>query len=220
LGVIDLLKKISEIMQTSSGSRQEQILALLLGTKAGLSIDAIAEKLEISRNAVKQHMVVLEKDQLIKAGRLNLTKGRPSRSYVLTNQGINQFAKQYSWFSNLLISELKEEMGAEALVALLQRLGAKIASSLAPQFKGQNAGEKTQTLAVILQNLGYQAEVSEQDGEMTVSAINCVFHDLAQEHAELCEFDRSLIRTLLDNPVEQTECMAKQGCACRFKTKI
>ncbi|MBE0470527.1 MAG: HTH domain-containing protein [Methyloprofundus sp.] len=207
-------------MQNSTGSRQKQILALLLATKAGLSIDSIAEKLQISRNAVKQHMVVLEKDLLIKAGKFNLTKGRPSRSYVLTEQGINQFTKQYSWFCNLLIAQLKEDMGSEGLTAFMQRLGGKIADSLAAQFTGQNASEKAQTLTMILQNLGYQAEVELQGDMVTISAINCVFHDLAQEHGELCEFDRSLIRSLLDNPVEQTECMAKQGCACRFASKV
>jgi len=207
-------------MQNGTGSRQEQILALLLATKAGLSIDSIAGKLEISRNAVKQHMVVLEKDQLIKAGKFNLTKGRPSRSYVLTDIGINQFTKQYSWFCNLLIAELKEEMGSEGLAAFMQRLGRKIADSLASQFKDQSATEKAQTLTTILQNLGYQAKVEQQGDTVTISAINCVFHDLAQEHNELCEFDRSLIGTLLDHPVEQTECMAKQGCACRFESKV
>jgi len=207
-------------MQNQPGSRQEQILALLLGTKTGLSIDAIAEKIRISRNAVKQHLTVLEKDLLIQAGQLNLTKGRPSRSYILTDLGVNKFTKQYSWFCNLLISELKEEMGSEALALFMGRLGSKIAGSLAAQFKDQNAEEKVQTLRTILQNLGYQATVQLHEGAMTISAVNCVFHDLAQEYAELCEFDRSLIRTLLDNPVEQIECMAKQGCACRFKTEI
>jgi len=207
-------------MQNQLGSRQEQILALLLGTKTGLSIDVMAGKLEISRNAVKQHLTVLEKDLLIQAGKFNLTKGRPSRSYVLTDLGVNQFTKQYSWFCNLLISELKEEMGSEALAQFMSRLGSKIADSLSAQFKGQNAAEKVQTLSTILHNLGYQATVEKHGGAMTINAVNCVFHDLAQEHTELCEFDRTLISTLLDNPVEQTECMAKQGCACRFKTKI
>jgi len=206
-------------MQNQLGTRQEQILALLLGTKTGLSIDVMAGKLDISRNAVKQHLTVLEKDLLIQAGKFNLTKGRPSRSYVLTDLGVNKFTKQYSWFCNLLISELKEEMGGEALAQFMSRLGRKIADSLAAQFKDQNTAEKVQTLSAILHNLGYQATVEKHDGAMTINAVNCVFHDLAQEHTELCEFDRSLIRTLLDNPVEQIECMAKQGCACRFKTK-
>ena len=207
-------------MQSQLGSRQEQILALLLATKKGLSIDAIAEQQAISRNAVKQHMVVLEKNQLIKAAHFNFTKGRPARCYVLTDQGINHFSKQYSWFCNFLLTELKEEMGVDGLASFMQRLGYKMAESLAPQFTGKNAEQKAETLAAIMHNLGYQVSVEQADDRATIKAVNCVFHDLAQEHTELCEFDRALIRTLLDNPVEQTECMAKQGCACRFETKV
>lgn len=207
-------------MSTQRGSRQEQILTLLLATKTGLSIDEIAEQQAISRNAVKQHIVVLEKDQLIKVAHLNSTKGRPSRSYVLTELGINHFSKQYSWFCNLLLTELKEEMGSDGFTSFMQRLGYKIAISLAPQFVGKNAEQKAETLVSIMDNLGYQVSVEQAGEYATIKAVNCVFHDLAQEHTELCEFDRTLIRTLLDNPVEQTECMAKQGCACRFKTKV
>jgi len=207
-------------MQNQIGSRQEQILALLLANKGGVGIDVIAEQLDISRNAVKQHLVVLEKDQLIKVGGLNLTKGRPARRYVLTEQGVNQFTKQYSWFCNLLITELREEMGTDALAKFMRRLGQKVAGSLALQFKNKSSEEKVQILSSILDNLGYQSEVKKQGDSVTISAINCVFHNLAQENGELCEFDQSLIQTLLDNPVEQTECMAKQGCACRFTTNI
>lgn len=207
-------------MQNQATSRQEQILSLLLASKAGLSIDDIAEKQAISRNAVKQHMVVLEKEQLIKAAHFNATKGRPARCYVLTEQGINHFSKQYSWFCNLVLTELKQEMGTDAFTRFMQRLGSKVAESLAPQFIDKNAEQKAETLAAIMQNLGYQVSVDLSGDSATINAINCVFHDLAQQHTELCEFDRALIRTLLDYPVEQTECMAKQGCACRFKTKI
>ncbi len=207
-------------MLNHNGSRQEQILTLLLGNKTGLSIDQIAESFGISRNAVKQHMSVLEKDQLIAAAHWNATKGRPVRQYILTDQGINHFSKQYSWFCNLVLSELKQEMGSDQFTAFIQRMGRKIADSLAPQFSGKTAAEKAEILVSIMQDLGYQVSVEQSGGQAIISAINCVFHDLAMEHTELCEFDRTLIRSLLDNPVEQIECMAKQGCACRFKTTI
>ncbi len=207
-------------MQNQSTSRQEQILALLLATKSGLCIDEIAEQQEISRNAVKQHMTALEKNLLIKTAHLKITKGRPARNYVLTEQGINHFSKQYSWFCNLVLTELKEEMGSDAFADFMKRLGRKIAHSLAFQFTDKNAEQKTEILATIMQNLGYQVTIEKTANNATISAINCVFHDLAQEHLELCEFDRALIGTLLDNPIEQTECMAKKGCACCFKTEI
>lgn len=207
-------------MLNQSGSRQEQIMNLLLTTKSGLSIDSLAEQIEISRNAVKKHLDTLEKTSLVQAANLNITGGRPSRNYKLTDQGINYFTKQYAWFGSLVLTEMKQEMGGPAFSNFMQRLGSKVASSLAPQFLGKSATEKVQILATIMHNLGYQASVENYDKTLTITAINCVFHDLAQEHTELCEFDRALIGALLDNPVEQTECMAKQGCACCFKTKV
>lgn len=207
-------------MQEHVESRQEKILSLLLASKNGLSIDEIADQQAISRNAVKQHMVTLENKQLIKPAHLNSTKGRPARCYVLTEQGINHFSKQYSWFCNLVLEELKLELGEQGFTDFMQRLGKKIAESLAHQFTHKTSAQKIETLAVIMQNLGYQVSIEQTGGHTTIKAINCVFHDLAQQHTELCEFDRALIRTLLDNPVEQTECMAKQGCSCCFKTNV
>jgi len=52
-------------MAEKVGSRQQQILNLLLEKKAGLSIDEIATALNISRNAVQQHFTVLERDGYI-----------------------------------------------------------------------------------------------------------------------------------------------------------
>jgi len=51
----------------------------------------------------------------------------------------------------------------------------------------------------------------------TIEAYNCVYHDLAQKHEEICEFDRTLISTLLNKNIDHEECMAKGDAVCRFK---
>ena len=70
-------------------SRQRQILELLLTNKAGLSIDEIASALDISRNAVQQHFTSLERDGYIQTGIMKKTAGRPVRTFVLTEAGVN-----------------------------------------------------------------------------------------------------------------------------------
>ncbi|MEI7995269.1 MAG: HTH domain-containing protein, partial [Methylococcaceae bacterium] len=110
-------------MAEKVGSRQQQILNLLLEKKTGLSIDEIATALNISRNAVQQHFTVLEKDGYIQTGVLNKTAGRPVRSYVLTEAGINSFPKQYAWFSDLILTDLKNELGTDAFQRYLHKLG-------------------------------------------------------------------------------------------------
>ena len=204
-------------MNTHTGSRQEQILTLLLNTPEGLSIDEMSFKLNISRNAVKQHLVVLEKQQQVREAALNSTGGRPARSYTLTEKGINSFPKQYAWFCNLLLDDLAAEMSSEALEEMMWKMGVKLANSLAPQFIHKDARQKLIALVELMQSLGYHAEIEQNGGEPSIKAINCVYHDLAQQHPELCQFDQALISTLLDSPIEQTACMAKQDCNCRFR---
>lgn len=204
-------------MITQTGPRQDQILTLLLNSSAGMSIDEIAAQLDISRNAVKQHLVGLEKQQLVQEAALNSTGGRPARSYTLTEKGINHFPKQYAWFCALLLSELAGELSPEHLENRMWRMGVKLANSLMAQFSHLSAPQKLTALVELMQSLGYHAELEQADGQFTIKALNCVYHDLAQQYPALCQFDQALIATLLERPIQQTHCMAKQDCACRFK---
>jgi DeoR family suf operon transcriptional repressor len=200
-------------------SRQFQILKLLLENKAGLSIDEIAAELAISRNAVQQHFAVLERDGYIQTGMLNKTAGRPVRSYILTEAGINSFPKQYAWFSELMLNDLKNEMGSAAFQRYLHKLGNNLSQSLLSRFEGKEADERIEELLKIMEALGFNAKsvTDSANNERAIQACNCIYHDLAQKHEEICEFDRTLIASLLDKDIEHVECMAKGGVVCRFK---
>lgn len=202
-------------------SRQHQILQLLLENKAGLSIDEIATALNISRNAVQQHFAVLERDGYIQTGVLNKTAGRPVRSFVLTETGINSFPKQYAWFSELILSDLQQEMGAERFKDYMQRLGLKLADKLRGQFEGKNLDERMDELVSIMANLGFQvtAGMESETDKPIIQANNCIYHDLAQKHKEICEFDLALMSSLLRKEVRQLSCMAKGDCNCRFRVQ-
>ncbi|WP_340124495.1 helix-turn-helix transcriptional regulator [Methylobacter svalbardensis] len=199
--------------------RQHQILKLLLENKAGLSIDEIATALNISRNAVQQHITVLERDGYIQTGVLNKTAGRPVRSFVLTEAGINSFPKQYAWFSELILTDLKNELGSEAFQRYLHKLGSKLSQNLLPQFEGKETDERIEALLKVMDGLGFNVRNMTDSGsnERTIEACNCIYHDLAQKHEEICEFDRTLMSSLLDKDIEHVECMAKGGNVCRFK---
>ncbi|MEQ1636587.1 MAG: HTH domain-containing protein [Methylococcales bacterium] len=199
-------------------SRQQQILKLLLENKAGLSIDEIATMLSISRNAVQQHFTVLEKDGYIQAGVLTQTAGRPVRSFILTEAGINTFPKQYAWFSELILTDLKNEMGSEAFFRYLQKLGSNLSQSLLPRFKGKSTDNRIEELRKVMDELGFKTKIALDSSrhERAIEACNCIYHDLAQKHEEVCEFDRTLMSSLLDKEIEHVECMAKGGAVCRF----
>lgn len=206
-------------MAKGANSRQDQILKLLLDVKNGMSIDEMASQLHISRNAIKQHLVILERTALIQKHALTMTRGRPAQRYRLTEQGINHFPKQYSWFCNLLLSDLKEDMGDEAFKRYMAKLGVKLAHSLMQQFSHKSPTDKLTELVAVMQSLGYHAQLDSLSAEPTILAFNCVYHDLAQQYPELCEFDNALMSTLLEKPILQTACMAQNDCVCKFLLK-
>ncbi len=206
-------------MTSNVSPRQRQILDLCLKNRAGLSIDEIATALNISRNAVQQHLPSLEKDGYIKIGDLKKTAGRPVRTFILTEIGVNFFPKKYAWFAELILSDLKKEMGKDAFKAYLQKLGDSLAQSLLPRFEGKNSEERIVELSTIMEELGFQVSASNKNTaeHSYIQACNCIYHDIAQQHSEVCELDKTLISTLLDKDIELVECMAKGGHTCCFK---
>jgi DeoR family suf operon transcriptional repressor len=200
-------------------SRQHQILEHLLANKKGLSVDELAKMLDISRTGVQQHFVVLERDGYIKKSTLNKTGGRPVTIYAITDKGNNYFPKQYAWFSTLILDDLEQEIGHERFKAYMQKLGAKLADKLRSKFEGKNLTERVSGLAEVMTDLGFQVQVDSEAEGLQMQACNCIYHDLAQKHHEICEFDLALMSSLLDKEVEQLSCMAKGDCSCSFKIK-
>ena len=74
-------------------------------------------------------------------------------------------------------------------------------------------------LKKVMDGLGFKTRKMTDSGshERTIEACNCIYHNLAQKHEEICEFDRALMSSLLDKDIEHVECMAKGGAVCRFK---
>jgi len=200
-------------------ARQTQILQLLLENRKGLSIDKIANALGISRTAILQHFSKLQQLNYICEGSLDKTAGRPVRNYCLTERGINFFPKQYSWFSELLLARLKQQMGAEGLSNYMYRLGEQVAQDFLPQMQNKNPIERIEHLLVIMQQLGFESSVqtSVDKPSPRIQARNCIYHDIAQKHQEICQFDLALMSRLLDSEIELEECLAKSGCICQFK---
>jgi predicted ArsR family transcriptional regulator len=200
------------------GTRQKELMGALLGVPKGLSVDALARRLGVTRNAVRQHLAALGNDGLVSAGELRASGGRPEQLYELTPRGRELFPRAYSWFAELLLKLIQQEHGKEGLRKRLEALGADVAEDLRRQHPG--SGELRHAvgkLAGVMADLGYSA-VSRADAEAPViEASNCIFHQLAMENPEVCAFDLALLARFTGAAVEHQECMARGGAVCRFR---
>lgn len=201
------------------GQRQQAILHLLLEHKNGLTIDQLAARLAITRTAVREHVAALERDRLVAPrAALPSTGGRPSRPYALTSLGHALFPKHYDLMARLLLESLARRLEGGDVAAELAALGRQLAGQLQPAGSTGTLAERAAEVARLMQGLGYEASAPE-GGEPTISALNCVFHELANRDPAVCALDLSLIGTLADAEVEHRTCMARGDNACTFCLK-
>jgi DeoR family transcriptional regulator, suf operon transcriptional repressor len=201
--------------------RQHEILKLFLENQTGLTIDEIINSVGISRAGVMQHFLALENQGYIQKKSLNKTSGRPVTNYGITRKGINYFPKQYAWFSELMLGNLQDELGPERFNAYMHKLGVTVADGLKGRFIGKSIEKRIDELTAVMTELGYEVntQYSGTSKHFKIRAHNCVYHDLAQKHNEICQFDLALMSTLLNQEVELLTCMAKGDCACNFRVK-
>jgi predicted ArsR family transcriptional regulator len=210
-------KNVMKITTDAGGSTQQSLLRALLRNKGGLTVEALAQGLGISRNAVRQHLTSLERDGLVARGRTQSSGGRPEQLYILTNDGNERFPRQYSWFSELLLQLLQAETGRAALGEKLAELGRSIAVSMKPRLSDESGSPgRIAAIASIMQEIGYDAVAKSVGEDQLIEAHNCVFHKLAAKYPEVCSFDIALLSICSGSQVEHRTCMIRGGDACRF----
>ncbi|WP_422418781.1 helix-turn-helix transcriptional regulator [Pseudomonas sp. GZD-222] len=194
------------------GRTQQDLLSALLYRAAGMSIEELASQLAVTRTAVRQHLAALERDALVVRGDLRATGRRPEQLYRLSEHGRELFPRHYHLLANLLIDEVASLIGHEALVKLMRSLGEKMAADLSATRLDE------QQIAAHMKVVGYESEVFFRSGEPAqIVAHNCVFHQLAEAHPQICELDLALIGSLGGGDVQHLECMLRGGQVCRFQ---
>ena len=205
---------------TTTGNSQQAVLNQLLERKAGATLDELVSAVGLSRTAVNQHLVALEKAGHVQKTTPRKSGGRPQNVYLLTEAGANLFPKQYSWFSKMLIETLRERIGEEEVSQYMYDLGVKLSAGLIPRLVGKNRAERIDEIVKIMNETGFVARTVESDGSGKLPRVeckNCVYHDLSKDYPEVCRFDIGFLSGLMGAEVEHQSCMQRGGEACRFR---
>src|ERR1700733_2087276 len=83
------------MMAITGNNSQQEVLNQLMDRKSGATLDELVAAVGLSRTAVNQHLMVLERDGYVRKAATRKTGGRPLNVYILTEDGTNLFPKQY-----------------------------------------------------------------------------------------------------------------------------
>src|SRR6266571_9197145 len=114
----------------------------LLRRRGRSSAETIAGDLGVTANAIRQHLTNLERDGLVVSQPERAARGRPSLLFALTERADAVFPKRYGQLATMVLQEVQEMGGPEALDEVFSRVAARHAGALQPSLDGLEFDEK------------------------------------------------------------------------------
>jgi predicted ArsR family transcriptional regulator len=196
-----------------------QILAHLKKQREATTRD-ISAALKVSYEAVRQHLVQLERDGWIKRStdrNPEAGAGRPLARFELTAAADHLFPKHYDALAVEMVDAIADHLGADALREVLTALTDARVRKWEPQLKGKSLRERVDALRdIYLQDDPFTAVESDGAGLRLVER-NCPFLNIALRRPALCSVTVSALTRLLGVRVEREECFQKGDRCCAFR---
>jgi len=196
-------------------STKERILQTLL-RKPKLTINDLAEAVEINPISVRHHLSNLEKEGLIAAEEERHGVGRPRLVYSLTEDGMEHFPTKYLRLTTRLLSQMKESMPGPIVASLFNQIAEDLASQYTSDIKGLNMEERLDFVKDLLAQEGFTVEWEKKDDQYEIHEISCPYYQIGVAHPEVCTVDQTLISKMLAVPANKVQCILNGGAHCTY----
>lgn len=188
-----------------------------LKRNSSATIKDLEDLLGVTTTAVRQHLSALQADGYVERQRVHAGVGRPHHAYSITDKAHELFACHCDDLALTLLEEVFALEGRDRAALLLGRVGNRLAQRYANSVRSNVLQERVEQLAEALYLRGVLTDVKMQDEETFIlHTYNCPYHELAQEHRDICEMDEEVMRTVLGSDVNLSACMMDGHHGCTF----
>jgi predicted ArsR family transcriptional regulator len=197
-------------------STRGRVVNLLRG---GVStVEELAQRLELTDNAVRAHLVTLERDGLVQQSGVRRGARKPHFTYSLTSAAEKLFPKAYDALFNQLLVVLKERLDEQEIETVLREVGSSLAAGAASGHE-DDLGSRVQKALKVLAAIGGAAEVEQLEDKFVIQSSGCPLAAAVSVHPEVCRLAETLISEIVKAPVQEC-CDRESNPRCRFEIKV
>ncbi len=175
--------------------------------------------LGLTSTGIRQHLTVLERDGLVEAYEERGHVGRPALVYRLTEQGDAVYPKQYDELAIILLEEVRNVAGAQALQTLLKRVAGRLAEPYLERLEGRPLAERVQETSQIIQDRGCLADWVQDGDDLLIEQYTCPFPNVARSNSSVCALDVEFIRRLVGVDARLSKSLLRQDRSCTYRIR-
>jgi predicted ArsR family transcriptional regulator len=202
-------------------STKNDILALLKRND-GSTVDELASSLNLAPMTVRQHLMALERDDLVRSEEVRRATGRPHYCFRLTGDGHRRVADGHDRLLALLVEEVGSLEPADIAAtpgARRARLFRGAAARLAERYRGEmlalSGAAQMDRLVDILRAHGGFADWHEVDGGFELRDFACVYRATVGFGGP-CDWHEAVLSLLIDSPARAGDALTDCAVCCRY----
>lgn len=180
------------------------------------TVNELSEELGLTDNAVRAHLLSLERDGLIRQSGLQRGTRKPHFAYELTDEADNLFPKAYDALLVRLISVLKAQLTPVALNKVLREVGRSLAGDQASRGKKENVVHRAGKAVLALEAIGGAAQLNQEGNKLFIQSGSCPLATAVAEHPEVCQLAEALLSEIVGSKVQE-QCDREGSPRCRFE---
>jgi predicted ArsR family transcriptional regulator len=205
---------VDRFFQTTRGK-----IVTELRRQGSASAADLARQFGLSPNAVRQQLVVLERDGLVVEKPVRRGPTKPTLEFSLTQDADRLFPQSYDKMLDAVLREVREQFGSPAVERIFDGLSKRAVERARQRITAETPEQKVAQLTEMLRESGVVAEYSLIDGGFALHEHNCPYSGVSKEHPEMCQVIHNVIDETIGGEHVQTESLLEGGKECRFEMK-
>jgi predicted ArsR family transcriptional regulator len=193
------------------GSTRGRVVALLRSRRR--TVNELADALALTDNAVRSHLLALERDRLVEQIGVQRGMGKPAFVYALTADAEGLFPRAYGLVLRTLMDALRQRLPADALAEVVRATGQALGAGLPPA--AGSLEDRAEAAVAVLASIGGVAEMRAEGGDITLVGVGCPLAEAVAGHPEVCGIAAALLEEVTGVPVREA-CDRAGAPSCRF----
>jgi predicted ArsR family transcriptional regulator len=195
---------------------RQKIIMLLKKTEC-MTVAELSRQIGITPMAVRQHLMALERQGIIRYVVKKSGIGRPVFLYRLTDKADNIFPKAYEKLINDVFRALEKTDGKRKIEKIFELRKERLLTEYRSAISNSNPlSTKVATLADLLNADGYMVEMEETSKKFNLRLYNCPISGVAYEFGQACKYELQLYKELLNIDVQREQCQREGAPACTY----
>ena len=201
---------LNRLLQSTPG----QILRLL--RQRDTTVEDLANKLRLTDNAIRAHLISLQRDGLVVRSGTRPGARKPHALYRVTPAVEQLFPKAYGRLLDLVLGVTRRRLTPRELRHAMREVGRKVAAENAVKVTGRTRLERIDAALRILSELGGEASFEQINGTGIIRGRGCPIAAATANHAEACLIAESLLSKVIGTRVRE-RCRRGPRPSCCFE---